>query len=119
MGLRILYGVNGEGLGHATRSQVVAGALLERHDVRVVTSGGALAYLRERLPDVEEVFGPSFAMENGEIRRWATVRQGIDAPSAACRGRSRRDPPLAAVAFCAQQSAGATHPDPLGVADGG
>jgi len=56
VGLRILYGVNGEGLGHATRSQVVAGALLERHDVRVVTSGGALAYLRGRLPDVEEVF---------------------------------------------------------------
>ena len=77
MGLRILYGVNGEGLGHATRSQVVAGALLERHDVRVVTSGGALAYLRERLPDVEEVFGPSFAMENGEIRRWATVRHNL------------------------------------------
>jgi glycosyl transferase family 1 len=25
VGLRILYGVNGEGLGHATRSQVVAG----------------------------------------------------------------------------------------------
>ena len=59
MGLRILYGVNGEGLGHATRSQVVAEALLVHHDVRVVTSGGALAYLRERLPRVEQVFGPS------------------------------------------------------------
>ena len=35
VGLRILYGVNGEGLGHATRSQVVAEALLARHDVRV------------------------------------------------------------------------------------
>ena len=54
MGLRILYGVNGEGLGHATRSQVVARALLERHDVRVVTSGAARADRRERLPDVEE-----------------------------------------------------------------
>ena len=77
MGLRILYGVNGEGLGHATRSQVVAEALLARHDVRVVTSGGALAYLRERLPRVEQVFGPSFAMEHGEIRRWATVRHNL------------------------------------------
>ena len=77
MGLRILYGVNGEGLGHATRSQVVAEALLARHDVRVVTSGGALAYLRERLPRVEQVFGPSFAMDHGEIRRWATVRHNL------------------------------------------
>jgi len=77
VGLSILYGVNGEGLGHATRSQVVAEALLARHDVRVVTSGGALAYLRERLPRVEQVFGPSFAMDHGEIRRWATVRHNL------------------------------------------
>ena len=33
--MRILYGVNGEGMGHATRSQVVIDDLLERHDVRV------------------------------------------------------------------------------------
>ena len=37
--MRILYGVNGEGMGHATRSRVVIDALIENHDVRVVSSG--------------------------------------------------------------------------------
>ena len=75
--MRVLYGVNGEGMGHATRSQVVIDALLSAHDVRVVASGAAFRYLRDRLPRVDEVFGPSFAMEDGEIRRWATIRQNF------------------------------------------
>ena len=46
MGLRVLYGVNGEGMGHATRSHVVIEALLAAgHDVRVVASGAAFRYL--------------------------------------------------------------------------
>jgi uncharacterized protein (TIGR00661 family) len=73
----VLYGVNGEGMGHATRSQVVIDALLKAHDVRVVASGAAFRYLRDRLPRVDEIFGPSFAMKNGEIQRWATVRQNF------------------------------------------
>jgi uncharacterized protein (TIGR00661 family) len=73
----LLYGVNGEGMGHATRSQVVIDALLKAHDVRVVASGAAFRYLRDRLPRVDEIFGPSFAMKDGEIQRWATVRQNF------------------------------------------
>ena len=49
--MRVLYGVNGEGMGHATRSQVVIDDLLERHDVRVMASQAAFTYLSERLPD--------------------------------------------------------------------
>jgi uncharacterized protein (TIGR00661 family) len=75
--MRVLYGVNGEGMGHATRSQVVIDALLEAHDVRVVASGAAFRYLRDRLPRVDEIFGPSFAMKEGEIQRWATVRENL------------------------------------------
>jgi uncharacterized protein (TIGR00661 family) len=75
--LRILYGVNGEGMGHATRSEVVIDSLLARHDVRVVASGAAFRFLVDRLPRVEEIFGPTFALEEGEIRRWATVRQNV------------------------------------------
>jgi uncharacterized protein (TIGR00661 family) len=76
-GLKILYGVNGEGMGHATRSEVVIDALLERHDVRVVAGGAAFRYLTDRLPRVDEIFGPSFALEDGEIRKWASVRQSV------------------------------------------
>ena len=75
--MRILYGVNGEGMGHATRSQVVVESLLERHEVRVVASGAAHAYLSGVLPDVEEIMGAKFVMEDGEIRRWATVRRNV------------------------------------------
>ena len=76
--MRVLYGVNGEGMGHATRSQVVIDSLLAKeHDVRVVASGAAFRYLKDRLPRVDEIMGPSFAMKDGEIRRWATVRQNL------------------------------------------
>jgi uncharacterized protein (TIGR00661 family) len=75
--MRVLYGVNGEGMGHATRSHVVIDALLARHDVRVVASGAAFRYLRDHLPRVEEILGPSFAIDEGEIRRWATVRRNL------------------------------------------
>jgi uncharacterized protein (TIGR00661 family) len=77
--VRILYGVNGEGLGHATRSEVVIGALLTGHDVRVMASGAAFRYLHERLGHVNEIFGPSFAMDHGEIRRWASVTHTVAA----------------------------------------
>ncbi len=75
--MKILYGVNGEGMGHATRSQVVIESLLERHEVHVVASGAAFRYLSGVLPDVEEILGAKFVMEDGEIRRWATVRQNL------------------------------------------
>jgi uncharacterized protein (TIGR00661 family) len=75
--MRVLYGVNGEGMGHATRSEVVIRALLAKHDVRVVTSGAALRFLTGRLPRVQEVFGYTFAMGEGQIRRWRTVVQNV------------------------------------------
>ncbi|WP_345051504.1 glycosyltransferase family protein [Hymenobacter glaciei] len=44
--MKILYGVPGEGLGHATRSKVVIGHLLAQgHDVRVVSSSRAYTML--------------------------------------------------------------------------
>jgi uncharacterized protein (TIGR00661 family) len=73
----VLYGVNGEGMGHATRSEVVIRALLAGHEVRVVTSGAALRFLTGRLPRVQEVFGYTFAMGDGQIRRWKTVLQNV------------------------------------------
>jgi uncharacterized protein (TIGR00661 family) len=77
--VKILYGVNGEGMGHATRSELVIGALLREHDVRVIASGAAFRYLRDTFGYVGEVFGPSFAMEQGEIRRWASVTHTLAA----------------------------------------
>jgi uncharacterized protein (TIGR00661 family) len=51
-GMRIVYGVVGEGMGHATRSRVVLEHLLARgHEVRVVVSGRACRFLTERFKD--------------------------------------------------------------------
>ncbi len=76
--MRVLYGVAGEGMGHATRSEVVIGALQEAHDVAVVASGAAFRHLRTRLPKVDEVFGLTFALGGeGEIRRWDTALQNV------------------------------------------
>jgi uncharacterized protein (TIGR00661 family) len=88
--VRILYGVNGEGMGHATRSEVVIGALLKEHDVRVMASGAAFKYLEPRLGHVSEIFGPSFAMDHGEIRRWATVRHTMSAATRELPGSVKR-----------------------------
>ncbi|MFN7143806.1 MAG: glycosyltransferase family protein [Myxococcota bacterium] len=50
--MRIVYGVVGEGMGHATRSRVVIEHLLSRgHEVRVVVSGRAFRFLTERFKD--------------------------------------------------------------------
>ena len=48
--MRILYGVVGEGMGHATRSRAVIEHLLrQEHEVRVVVSGRAHSFLADRL----------------------------------------------------------------------
>jgi uncharacterized protein (TIGR00661 family) len=60
--LRILYGVVGEGMGHATRSAVVLEHLLSSgHEITVVVSGKAHDFLKERFAGRE-----GFAIE--EIR---------------------------------------------------
>jgi len=76
--VRILYGAVGEGLGHATRSRVVATHLLERgHEVKMAASGRALPYLREHLPDVEEIWGLSFVLEHGSVNAWKTLTTNV------------------------------------------
>lgn len=77
--MKILYGVNGEGMGHATRSELVISSLLRDHEVRVVASGAAFKYLSGIFEGVSEVFGPSFAMDQGEIRRWASFTGTLSA----------------------------------------
>jgi uncharacterized protein (TIGR00661 family) len=61
--VKILYGVVGEGMGHATRSAVVLSHLIDTgHEVRVVVSGKAHDFLKDRFSEkksitVEEIDG--------------------------------------------------------------
>lgn len=73
--MKILYGVVGEGMGHATRSKVVIAHLLSRgHEVKILVSGRAHAYLKRFFPDVEEITGLSIVYEENAVKRGRTFR---------------------------------------------
>jgi uncharacterized protein (TIGR00661 family) len=74
--VRILYGVVGEGMGHAMRSRVVLDELTRRHDVQVVVSGRAHDYLKAREGDrlgVNRIWGLSIVYEDNRVRNFKTV----------------------------------------------
>jgi uncharacterized protein (TIGR00661 family) len=76
--IKILYGVIGEGLGHATRSRVVAEHLIRQgHQVKAAASGRAYPYLEQFLPDVEEIWGLEFALEHGQVAKWDTLTKNV------------------------------------------
>jgi uncharacterized protein (TIGR00661 family) len=87
--MRVLYGVVGEGMGHATRSRVVIEHLLgQGHDVHVVVSGKAHDFLRKILDPhpragVTEIAGLRLVQADGVIDKsrsfWANLG---DAPEA-------------------------------------
>jgi uncharacterized protein (TIGR00661 family) len=74
--LRILYGVVGEGMGHAMRSRVVLDELTKRHQVQVVVSGRAYDYLAARVSErlaVKQIWGYSLVYEDNEVQKWKTL----------------------------------------------
>jgi uncharacterized protein (TIGR00661 family) len=75
--MRILYGVCGEGMGHATRSHVFLDDLVREHEVYVVASGRARDYLAAHFPTVKRIMGFTLAYEDNELRRWETVVQNL------------------------------------------
>jgi uncharacterized protein (TIGR00661 family) len=74
--MRILYGVVGEGMGHAIRSRVVLDELVKRHDVQVVVSGRAYDYLKTRAGQhlqVKKIWGLTIVAEDNEVSNFRTV----------------------------------------------
>jgi uncharacterized protein (TIGR00661 family) len=72
--MNILYGVPGEGMGHATRSKVVIDFLLSQgHHVHVVSSSRAFTFLDKAFPArVTEIKGFHFAYKNAEVSKTGT-----------------------------------------------
>lgn len=72
--MNILYGVPGEGMGHATRSKVVIDFLLQQnHDVRIVSSSRAFQFLNKEFPGrVIEIKGFHFSYKNAEVSKTGT-----------------------------------------------
>ncbi len=67
--MKILYGIAGEGLGHATRSEVVIRHLLEKsHEVRIITSGKAFDFLKPRFPEIiKKIEGFSLSINENKL----------------------------------------------------
>src|SRR6187402_504217 len=72
--MKILYGVPGEGMGHATRSRVVIEHLLKNHDVKVVSSNRAYKFLHQIFGDrVVEINGFHLAYNNSKVSKLKTL----------------------------------------------
>jgi uncharacterized protein (TIGR00661 family) len=80
----ILYGVNGEGSGHSTRSKEVLSHLVSQgHDVHVASFDRGLRNLGEYFKTVE-IYGFRFAYVNNRVRYRRTIaRNLLTAPQAA------------------------------------
>jgi uncharacterized protein (TIGR00661 family) len=79
--MKILYGVVGEGMGHAMRSRVILQHLVEQnHDVEIMTSGRAVEFLGKRFQDVNRIHGLHMIYEENRVRlgktAWSNVISG-------------------------------------------
>ena len=78
--MRILYGVVGEGMGHAIRSRVVLDELARQHEVQVVVSGRAHDYLKTIETDrlgVNRIWGLSIVYEDNQVRNFRTLLANV------------------------------------------
>jgi uncharacterized protein (TIGR00661 family) len=75
--MRILYGVVGEGMGHATRSSVILEHLTQHHDVHVVVSGRARDYLAQRFENVHKIWGLTIQYEGNSVRKLGTLLENL------------------------------------------
>jgi len=79
--MRILYGVVGEGMGHAMRSRVVLDHLVaQHHEIEIIASGRAVDFLSNRFGDVNEIHGLHIVYDENRVRRgrtfWSNVLSG-------------------------------------------
>ncbi|MFT3838742.1 MAG: glycosyltransferase family protein [Myxococcaceae bacterium] len=75
--MKILYGVVGEGMGHATRSKVLLDHLTKKHDVHIVVSGRARDYLEKQFENVHNIWGFTINYEGNSVSKWQTVLQNL------------------------------------------
>jgi uncharacterized protein (TIGR00661 family) len=78
--MRILYGVVGEGMGHAMRSRVILDELVKEHQVQVVVSGRAYDYLQKRASEnlaVRKIWGYTLVYEDNEVDAFKTAARNL------------------------------------------
>lgn len=72
--MKILYGVVGEGMGHAMRSRVVLEHLVaQEHDVEIMASGRAVDFLAKRFEGVNRIHGLHMVYEENRVKPMKTL----------------------------------------------
>jgi len=79
--MKILYGVVGEGMGHAMRSRVTLEHLVAQgHEVEIIASGRAVDFLAKRFEGVSRIHGLHMVYEENRVRidktLWSNVLAG-------------------------------------------
>jgi uncharacterized protein (TIGR00661 family) len=75
--MRVLYGVVGEGMGHAMRSSVLLAHLTREHDVTIMASGRAKSFLERRFANVRKIHGYHMIYEKNRVRLGKTAASNL------------------------------------------
>ncbi|HEY8078710.1 MAG TPA: glycosyltransferase family protein, partial [Labilithrix sp.] len=76
--MKILYGVVGEGMGHAMRSRVILEHLVaQEHDVEIMASGRAVDFLAKRFEGVNRIHGLHMIYEENRVRPVKTLVSNV------------------------------------------
>ncbi len=76
--MKILYGVVGEGMGHAMRSRVILEHLVaQEHDVEIIASGRAVDFLAKRFEGVNRIHGLHMIYEENRVRPMKTLWSNV------------------------------------------
>jgi uncharacterized protein (TIGR00661 family) len=76
--MKLLYGVVGEGMGHAIRSRVIIEHLLEEgHEVAILASQRAADFLEARFARVKKIHGLHIITQDNEVRRFKTLWSNV------------------------------------------
>ena len=77
--MNILFGIVGDGMGHAMRSAVIIRKLLrDGHDVHVVSYGDPIDYLQDEFPEVTEIWGLETVTHGNEVSKTGTVLHNVN-----------------------------------------
>jgi uncharacterized protein (TIGR00661 family) len=72
---RIIFGVNGDGFGHATRSRAIAQHLEKKHTLKFFAGGKAYPYLKKYFSDVKQIPALHCVYEHNEVNLIKTLMQ--------------------------------------------
>jgi uncharacterized protein (TIGR00661 family) len=76
--MKILYGVVGEGMGHAMRSRVVLEHLFSQgHDVEIMASSRAVDFLAKHFPEVHRIHGLHIIYDENRVRKGRTIFSNV------------------------------------------